>query len=252
NRFERPPQQINQSKQALSNMLRQRHPLNTFIPGMQNNPNSAPQNTNYGQMQRSFPRQSIRQPHPGSIQPNQGMFPQQYSNMQSGMSQQYSNYAANPQTMMQGNMQGNQQMMQGAQGNMFAGQQQGFGQARPAQPDYRQMGQNPRAPYMQQAPNVTMNTNMNTMGAMGGQGGPAPPYSRTAAQTMQPNVQNQNQFQQQQRMRQQMLAMQQQQQQQQQQGGPQGNQPSPALVAHLQRQQMNPNPYHQPPPYNMQ
>lgn len=177
------------------------------------------------------------------------MFPQQYSNMQTSMGQQYGNYAGNPQTIMQGNMQGNQQMMQGAQGNMFAGQQQGFGQARPAQPDYRQMGQNPRAPYMQQAPNVTMNTNMNTMGGMGGQGGPAPPYSRSGAQGMQPNVQNQNQFQQQQRMRQQMLAMQQQQQQQ---GGPQGNQPSPALVAHLQRQQMNPNPYHQPPPYNMQ
>lgn len=54
---------------------------------------------------------------------------------------------------------------------------------------------------------------------------------------MQPGVQNQ-QFQQQQRIRQQMMAMQQQ-------GGPQGSQ----LVAHLQRQQMNPNPYHQPPPY---
>lgn len=43
-----------------------------------------------------------------------------------------------------------------------------------------------------------------------------------------------------------------QQQQQQQQGGPGGNQPNPALVAHLQRQQMNPQGYHQPPPYNMQ
>lgn len=104
------------------------------------------------------------------------------------------------------------------------------------------MSQTPRAPYMQQAPNVTMNTSMNSMGAMGSQGGPAPPYSR--AQGMQPNVQNPNQFQQQQRMR--LLAM-----QQQQQGGPQGNQPSQALVAHLQRQQMNPNPYHhQPPPYS--
>ncbi|KAJ8916222.1 hypothetical protein NQ315_016361 [Exocentrus adspersus] len=253
NRFERPPQPINQSKQALSNMLRQRHPLNTFIPGMQNNPNPGPQNANYPQMQRSFPRQAIRQPHPASIQPNQGIFPQQYGNMQGGMGQQYGNYGGNPQTLMQGN----QQIMQGGQGSMFAGQQQGFGQARPAQPDFRQMGQTPRPPYMQQAPNVTMNTNMNTMGGMGAQGGPAPPYSRTAAQGMQqPNVQNQNQFQQQQqqhqRMRQQMLAMQQQQQQQQQQGGPQGNQPSPALVAHLQRQQMNPNPYHQPPPYSMQ
>lgn len=95
------------------------------------------------------------------------------------------------------------------------------------------MGQNPRPQYIQQAPNVTMNANLGAMG------GPAPPYSRPAAQGMQ-----QNQFQQQQRMRQQMLAMQ----QQQQQGGPQGAQ---GLVAHLQRH-MNPNPYqHQPPPYNM-
>lgn len=111
------------------------------------------------------------------------------------------------------------------------------------------MPQNPRSQYMQQAPNVTMNANMNTMGAMAGQGGPAPPYSRQTPQGLQPGVQQQqNQFQQQQRMRQQMMAMQQQQQQQ---AGPQGTQPSPALVAHLQRQ-MNPNPYqHQPPPYNM-
>lgn len=252
NRFERPPQPINnQSKQALSNMLRSRHPINTYIPGMQNNPAAPQQPGNYSQMQRGFPRQPMRQPHPSSMQPNQSMFPQQYSNMQSGMGQQYSNYGANPQTMMQSNMPGNQQIMQGAQSSMFAGQQQGFGQPRPAQPDYRQMGQNPRAPYMQQAPNVTMNTNMGSMSGMTNQGVAAPPYSRTAAQGMQPNVQNQNQFQQQ-RMR--LMAMQQQQQQQQQQqGGPQGNQPSPALVAHLQRQQqMNQNPYHQPPPYNMQ
>lgn len=164
------------------------------------------------------------------------MFPQQYGNMQGGMGQQYGNYAANPQPMMQANMPNSQQLMQGAQPNLFPGQQQGFGQSRPAQPDYRQMGQNPRAPYMQQAPNVTMNA----------MGGPAPPYSRAAQGGMQ-NVPNQNQFQQQQqqqRMRQQMLAMQQ--------GGQQGGQPSAALVAHLQRQQMNPNPYHQPPPYNMQ
>ncbi|KAJ8951793.1 hypothetical protein NQ318_019766 [Aromia moschata] len=269
NRFERPPQQINPSKQALSNMLRSRHPLNTYIPGMQNNPSSGPQTASYGQIQRNFPRQSIRQPHPGTMQPNQGMFPQQYGQMQAaaaaGMGQQYGNYVANPPQMMQGGaggMQGAQQMMQGGQGGMFAAaaaagqqqqQQQAFGQPRPtAQPDYRQMGQQPRAPYMQQAPNVTMNANMGAaMGGMGGQA--APPYSRPAAQGMQANVQNQNQFQQQQqRMRQQMLAMQQQQQQQQQQQGAQGNQPSPALVAHLQRQQMNPNPYHQPPPYNMQ
>lgn len=71
NRFERPAQQINQSKQALSNMLRSRHPLNSFIPGMQNNPNTAQQPGNYGQMQRGFPRQAMRQPHPNAMQANQ-------------------------------------------------------------------------------------------------------------------------------------------------------------------------------------
>lgn len=157
--------------------------------------------------------------------------------MQANMGQQYGNYAGNPTNMMQANMQGNQQLIQGAQGGIFPGQQQNFGQPRPPQPDYRGMAQNQRPQYIQQAPNVTMNT----MGAMGGaQGGPAPPYTRGANQGMQANVQaQQNQFQQQ-RMRQQMLAMQQQQQQ-----GGQG-----ALVAHLR--QMNPNPYHnQPPAYNM-
>lgn len=54
------------------------------------------------------------------------MFPQQYSNIQSGMGQQYGNYGGNPQTMMQGGMQGSQQLMQGGQANMFAGQQQGI------------------------------------------------------------------------------------------------------------------------------
>lgn len=51
-----------------------------------------------------------------------------------------------------------------------AQQQQAFGQPRPSQADFRQMGGNPRAPYMQQAPNVTMNTNMGGMGGMGAQG----------------------------------------------------------------------------------
>ncbi|XP_060517503.1 mediator of RNA polymerase II transcription subunit 12 isoform X2 [Cylas formicarius] len=244
NRFERP--QLNTSKQALSNMLRQRHPINNYMPGMQANQAATPPGAAYNQMQRGFPRQAIRQQHPGAMQPNQAMFSNQYGNMQGGMPNQYGNFAGNSQAMMQSNMQNNPQMMQGAQGNIFGGQQQGFGQPRPAQPDFRQMAQNPRAPYMQQAPNVTMNTNMGNMGGMGGQGGPAPPYSRPG-QVMQPGVQNQATFQQQQRIRHQMLL---QQQQQQQQGGPQGNQPG--LVAHLQRQQMNPGGYHQPPPYNMQ
>ncbi|XP_066254151.1 mediator of RNA polymerase II transcription subunit 12 isoform X3 [Euwallacea similis] len=248
NRFERP--QINPSKQALSNMLRQRHPTNTYgMPAMPTSQMGNGPGPGYGQMPR-FPRQPLRQQHPAAMQTNQGMFPNQYGNMQGGMGSQYGNFPGGNQ-MIQGNMQNNPQLMQASQGNMFAGQQQGFGQPRPSQPDFRQMGGNPRASYMQQAPNVTMNTNMANMGGMGAQGGPAPPYSRPT-QVMQTGVQNQQtSFQQQQRMRQQMMALQQQQQQQQQ-GGPGANQPNPALVAHIQRQQMNPQAYHQPPAYNMQ
>lgn len=168
------------------------------------------------------------------------MFQQTYANMPAGMGSQYNNYSNNPNNIMQNNMQSNQQMMQNTQSGMFQVQQQSFNQPRGAQADYRGIGQGNRPNYMQQAPNVTMNT----IGAMNAaQSGPAPPYSRAGAQTLQGNLQQQNQFQQQQRMRQQMLAM-----QQQQQGAPQGPQPSAALVAHLR--QMNPNPYpHQPPPY---
>lgn len=220
----------------------------------------------------------MRQPHPSAMQANQvsstpkitptipylqndpllsqNMFQQQYANMQQPMSQQYGAYQNAPPSaaMMQPGsapmQSAGQPMMQAGQSGMFPAQQQSFAQNRAPQPDYRGMGQAPRAPYMQQAPNVTMSANLGQMGSMGAQGGPAPPYSRTGAQTMQQQQQQQqSQFQQQQRMRQQMLAMQQQQQQQQ--GGPGGGQPSPALMAQLQRH-MNPNPYqHQPPPYNM-
>lgn len=56
-------------------MLRSRHPLNTYIPGMQNNPGAPQQQPgNYAQMQRGFPRQPMRQPHPNTIQPNQVFF----------------------------------------------------------------------------------------------------------------------------------------------------------------------------------
>uniref|UniRef100_A0AAR5PM52 Mediator complex subunit Med12 domain-containing protein n=1 Tax=Dendroctonus ponderosae TaxID=77166 RepID=A0AAR5PM52_DENPD len=241
-RFDRPP--LNTSKQALSNMLRQRHPINNYgMPGIPNNPAAGGPAPGYGHMQR-FSRQTLRQQHPGNIQSNQAIFPNQYGNMQPGMSNQYGNFGGNTQ-MPQGSMQSNPQIMQASQANMFGGQQQGFGQPRPAQPDFRQMAGNPRAPYLQQAPNVTMNTNMGAMGGMGSQGGPAPPYSRPG-QVMQQSVQSQQTPFQQQRMRQQIMAL------QQQQGGPGGNQPNPALVAHLQRQQMNPQGYHQPPPYNMQ
>ncbi|XP_045472646.1 mediator of RNA polymerase II transcription subunit 12 isoform X2 [Harmonia axyridis] len=245
-RFERPP--INQSKQALSNMLRQRHPLNQFMTPSQGGPGQNPAGPGaYSTMQR-FPRQPMRQPIPSAMQSNQAaMFSQQYGGMQNTVNQSYGNYPGG--NMMASNMPNNQQVMQGGGGGMFPGQQQGFSAQQRAQPDYRGMPQNPRQQYMQQqVPNVTMNANLNTMGAMGGQQtGSVPPYSRNQAQGMQPGIQGQpNQFQQQQqqqqRMRQQMMAM-----QQQHQGGPQNQQPSPNLVSHLRQM-----PYHQqPPPYNM-
>lgn len=74
NRFER-PQQINQSKQALSNMLRQRHPLTQFMgPGAQTAAGPGPQ-ASYGAMQRPFPRQPMRQQHPTAMQSNQVLTP---------------------------------------------------------------------------------------------------------------------------------------------------------------------------------
>ncbi|KRT80704.1 hypothetical protein AMK59_6082, partial [Oryctes borbonicus] len=205
NRLERPTQ-FNQSKQALSNMLRQRHPLNQFMSQAATGPN--PQPGGYPPMQRhSFPRQPLRQQHPSNMQSNQAMFQQTYGNMQTGISPQYNNYGNNPNNLMQNNMQTNQQMMQNSQSGMFQVQQQSFNQPRGAQADYRGIAQANRPNYMQQAPNVTMNT----IGAMNAaQTGPAPPYSRTGAQSLQGNIQQQTQFQQQQRMRQQMLAMQQQ------------------------------------------
>lgn len=72
NRFERP--QINQSKQALSNMLRQRHPANQFMgPAGQSPAGPGPQ-AGYGPIQRQFPRQALRQQHPAAMQTNQVFF----------------------------------------------------------------------------------------------------------------------------------------------------------------------------------
>lgn len=68
-RFDRPP--LNTSKQALSNMLRQRHPINNYgMPGIPNNPTGGGPAPGYGHMQR-FSRQTLRQQHPGNIQSNQ-------------------------------------------------------------------------------------------------------------------------------------------------------------------------------------
>lgn len=74
-RFERP--QINQSKQALSNMLRQRHPVNQFMSGPTAGPTAGmggvgPQGPGqYQPMQRQFARQPLRQQHPAAMQGNQ-------------------------------------------------------------------------------------------------------------------------------------------------------------------------------------
>lgn len=74
NRFER-PQQINQSKQALSNMLRQRHPLNQFMgPSGQAPGGPGPQANAYAPMQRPFSRQPMRQQHPSAMQGGQVRF----------------------------------------------------------------------------------------------------------------------------------------------------------------------------------
>ncbi|KAK9882758.1 hypothetical protein WA026_023180 [Henosepilachna vigintioctopunctata] len=93
-RFERPP--INQSKQALSNMLRQRLPHNQFMSPGQTGPGPNPAGPGaYPAMQR-FPRQPIRQPHPGAMQSNQAaLFSQQYGNMQNTVNQPYGNYPTN-------------------------------------------------------------------------------------------------------------------------------------------------------------
>lgn len=73
NRFER-PQQLNQSKQALSQMLRARLPINQFIgpgPGNQNPAPAGPQAGAYPPMQRQFSRQTMRPQHPANMQQNQ-------------------------------------------------------------------------------------------------------------------------------------------------------------------------------------
>lgn len=74
-RFERPPQ-VNQSKQALSNLLRQRNPINQFMStgqtgvGVQPGPQTGP--AGYQQtMQRQFPRQPLRQQMPTAMPNNQ-------------------------------------------------------------------------------------------------------------------------------------------------------------------------------------
>lgn len=269
-RFERPINQ--QSKQAITNMLRMRHPAQQFM-GQQPFP-QAPQAPM--QQRPQFIRRSLEGVQQLRSQPvgMQGgaMFPQgnMYPNMQQGMNQNYGGYGSqqmNSQPMMnqQGGMSGmNFPQHQGfQQGGAGGGGGQGMMPGGPMQraPDYMQSGNPcinqqrgivPQRPYLQQAPNVTMNA---MGGAMPGPGpGPAPPYPRPPNPGPQMNPQQSQQYQQ--RMRQQLLAMQQQAAQgnnpnNQQLGNP-NQQTTPALMAQLQRQTQMPvqNPYtHQPPPY---
>uniref|UniRef100_A0A8D9FIE5 Mediator of RNA polymerase II transcription subunit 12-like protein n=1 Tax=Cacopsylla melanoneura TaxID=428564 RepID=A0A8D9FIE5_9HEMI len=276
------PSLNNQSKRALSQMLRQRTQApNQFMggpatQGMQPTPvpGAGGMPPSFQPMQRTpYMRQPIRPPQ--QMQQQNPMFQNQqaaqqqqqqqqqqqtpYPNMgqQQGMNQSYSGYPNPNQQMMPGGPPPSQQQQQ-----MFPQQGVGGVQGGPGgnqftmrqQQEYQQQqhaAQQRGRPYLQ-APNVTMS-------GMGGPGpGPAPPYTRPGAPQQQQNPNQQMQMQQmnqQQRIRQQMLQQVMQQQQQQQ---TQGQQPTPSLVAHLQRQIQNPgqqqqqqNPQQQN-PYGMQ
>ncbi|XP_014240194.1 mediator of RNA polymerase II transcription subunit 12 isoform X2 [Cimex lectularius] len=224
------PGRVNQSKQALSNMLRMRIPPSSQYIGQ-----NQPQMQNFQPMPRQtmFRQQiqGIQTGMQGNNQSNQ-MFPAQqqqiYQNIQQqGINQNYGGYGAGGMVTNTG-MFPDQPMMR--------------------TPEYQQRM---RGPYMQQAPNVTMSS----MGGPLSQNQPAPPYTRPGApnqqqQQAQPTPQHFTQQQMnQQRMRQQLMAMQHQNQQQQ-------SQNPTAIVAQLQRQMHSGNQqqnqqhmYQQPPPY---
>ncbi|KOX75481.1 Mediator of RNA polymerase II transcription subunit 12 [Melipona quadrifasciata] len=262
-RYDRPGMN-NQSKQALSHMLRLRLPSNQLISSQQQ-PSAAPVAGPgaFQGMQRQFIRHQLRAQHGApNINPQQGMFASQQQQQQP---QQQGIYTG---------------MQQGGYILLFYcffycyQQMMGPQRAQEYIPQQRMQPGATRPPYLQ-APNVTMNT----MGPMGGgvQSQPAPPYRQTSGKpgtvgvtgvgTTNVGLQQNQQFQQQQtisqqRMRQ-MLAIQQQQQQvqqqqqaqqqqqQQQQGNAGGQQPTPQLVTHLQRHLSQPPQHyqHQPPPY---
>ncbi|XP_014230379.1 mediator of RNA polymerase II transcription subunit 12-like isoform X1 [Trichogramma pretiosum] len=231
-RYDRPgAMNQSQSKQALTNMLRLRHPFMNQQQGgpVQAPPNAAPPNVTGPAAFQGMRNQYIRQQHlgrnthtgPPGMQPQQqAMFapqqqqqqpqPQQqqnvYQGMQQGMNQNYTGYGGQQmlaqQQQPQQQQQQQQQNMMAQQANMFQNQQQMMNaqtqqqQMMNAQSQQQQLmssqrGQEymqqqrmqpgaPRPPYMQQAPNVTMNT----MGPMGGgvPNQPAPPYRQAAGQ----------------------------------------------------------------------
>ncbi|XP_046392614.1 mediator of RNA polymerase II transcription subunit 12-like protein isoform X2 [Ischnura elegans] len=308
-RFERP---VNQSKQALSNMLRMRHPTTQFLGTQQPAQPQAP----FQNMQRQqFIRQQLRAQHmPGGMQPPQPQQQTQFPNpgpgtqppmypsvpqesLQShlGMGQSYGGYISGPGGVPQQMMQrqaasgaGQQPNPQQAMGHNFAqsgylrqqrppqqgggggvGGMQGVGGdgsggggyvgggpggvgpgvSGASQVQHSNPGMAPgMRPQFVQAPNVTMGAP-----GSGGQGVPCTQgsggvvgsqYGRPTQQTMQQaGAQGTpQQFQQAVRLRQQMMAMQ----QQQQAGAGGASGPTPALVAHLQRQLNGSNPGNQP------
>ncbi|XP_034195865.1 mediator complex subunit kohtalo [Osmia lignaria lignaria] len=209
-RYDRPGMN-NQSKQALSHMLRLRLPNNQLISSQQQ-PNAAPVGGSgfQGMQRQQFIRQQLRAQHGApNINPQQGMFasqqqqqqPQQqgiYTGMQQGMNQNYAGYGGQQMIPQQQQQQQQQQAPQQAQQQqqllqqqqqqqglmnqqqnmMFTNQQQIMGPQRGQEyiPQRLQPGAT-RPPYLQ-APNVTMNT----MGPMAGgvQNQPAPPYRQTS------------------------------------------------------------------------
>lgn len=303
-RYDRPGMN-NQSKQALSNMLRLRMPSQQFMGAQQQpNPPSVGPAGFQGMQRQQFIRQQLRAQHSAAtMNPQQTMFnPQQqqtqqqgmYTGMQQGvggMAQNYGGYGSQQMLAQQPQQQPQQvqqqQILQQQQQGMISQQQQNMlfqnqqmlgaqrGQEYLQQQRMQQTATRP--PYLQ-TPNVTMNT----MGSMGGnvQNQPAPPYRQTGGkpgavgvsgvgstnvglqsnQHLQQLALNQRYRQQQQQQQQMLVNMQhhqqsqQQQVQQQQQSSNVGQQQTPQLVAHLQRNLNQPpqHPYHnqhQPPPY---
>ncbi|XP_046669089.1 mediator of RNA polymerase II transcription subunit 12 isoform X4 [Homalodisca vitripennis] len=225
-RFERP---VNQSKQALSNMLRMRMPTNQYQPQPQ--PGMPGFSANIQRQQFIRQQMHVDQPQQGPMYPQQQTTSQMYPGMQQpGMSQGYGAYSQ--QQPQQQHMMSQQQPQQTAMFPQQAGPNSQFGMRQ----EYQQQ-RNIRPPYLQ-APNVTMNS----MGGPLSQSQSTPPYPRPQQQQFQQVQMTQQQ--QQQRMRQMLLQQQQQQQQQ-------SQQQQPGMVLHRQMTGSQPqNPYsHQPPPY---
>ncbi|KAL6442397.1 hypothetical protein ACFW04_002558 [Cataglyphis niger] len=218
-RYERPGMN-NQSKQALSNMLRLRLPSTQFMGSQQQPPNATPvagPGAFQGMQRQQFIRQQLRAQHgaPG-INPQQGMFAAQqqqqqqqqqqgiYAGIQQGMNQNYAGYGGQQMIQQQQQQQQQQQTPQQAQQqqqqqqllqqqqqqqqqgilnqqqNMMFNQQQ---QMMAPQRGQEYMPQQRMQPGAARPPYLQApNVTMNSMGPMGGgvQNQPAPPYRQSA------------------------------------------------------------------------